>query len=107
MLRQAQHERNRLILLHPFELSLSKCEVFRDTRYFCLSLCVTPLIVSVSVRSALGCAGVSTPAMAVKMVALAARAGCADEGGASFAMDALRTTAHPNALCNIPLVSFN
>ena len=31
MLRQAQHERKRLILLKPFALSLSKCEVFRDT----------------------------------------------------------------------------
>jgi hypothetical protein len=29
MLRQARHERNRLILLNPFTLSLSKCEVFR------------------------------------------------------------------------------
>ncbi len=87
----AQHKRNRLILLHPFAFSLSKCEVFRDARYFCLSLCVTPLIISLSVRSALGRAGVSTPAMAVKMVALAARAGCADEGGTSFTIDSLRT----------------
>ncbi|CAG0961457.1 hypothetical protein ANRL3_00902 [Anaerolineae bacterium] len=38
MLRQAQHERNRLIFIEPFALNLSKCEVFRGALMVCLRL---------------------------------------------------------------------
>ena len=45
-LRQAQHERKRLILLKLFALNLSKCEVFRDT-HICLNALVMrkPLLI--------------------------------------------------------------